>query len=54
MWNLKYNTNEHNYKTEADSQTPENTLVAVKAGCWERGGEGRIGSLGLADANYYI
>ena len=38
MWNLKY-------KTEIHSQT-ENRLVVAKGG-------GRIGSLGLADANYY-
>ena len=29
MWNLKYDTNEPVYKTEADSQT-ENRLVVVK------------------------
>ena len=46
MWNLKYDTSEHIYKTKTDSDT-ENRLVVAK---WE----GRIGSLGLADANYYI
>ena len=29
MWNLKYDTNELIYKTEADSQT-ENRIVVVK------------------------
>ena len=43
MWNLKYDTNEHVNETKTDSQ---NRLVADK-------GEGRIGSLGLTDSNYY-
>ena len=45
-WNLKYDTNEHIYETET-----ENRLVVAKG----RGvGEGWIGRLGLAGANYYI
>ena len=47
MWNLKYDTNE----TETDSQT-------LRTDSWLPRGrgveEGRIGSLGLADANHYI
>ena len=43
MWNLKYDTKELIYETETDSDI-ENKLVVAK-------GEGRIGSLGLADAN---
>ena len=46
MWNLKYDTNEHSYKTSKLTDM-ENRLVVAK-------GEERIGSLGLADANYYI
>ena len=37
MWSLKYDTNEHIYKTETDSQT-ENKLVVAKG----KGGEGRM------------
>ena len=46
MWNLKYD--KLIYETETDSWT-ENRLVVAK-----RVGEGWAGSLGLADANYYI
>ena len=47
--NLKYDTNELIYETETDSQTQRTDL-------WLPGGlgEGRTGSLGLADTNYYI
>ena len=48
MWNLKYTTNEHIYKTEMDI---ENRLV-IAGEVAEKGR--KIGSLGLADANYYI
>ena len=48
MWNLKYDTNEHVYKTETDV---ENRFVATER---QGVGEKRIGSLGLADANWYI
>ena len=50
MWNLKYDTNELTYETETDSQTEQT------CGCQGGGGvgEGWIGSLGLADANYYV
>ena len=47
MWNLKYDTNEPIYKTETDSKTEKTDL-------WLWGREGWIGSLELADANYYI
>ena len=50
MWNLKYDTNEPIYKTETDSDI-ENRLVVAKG---KGVGEGWSGSLGLADANYYI
>ena len=48
MWNLKYTTNEHIYKTEMDI---ENRLV-VAGEVAEKGR--KIGRLGLAGANYYI
>ena len=46
MWNLKYETNELIYKTETDSQTQRTDLWLPRGREW-------IGSLGLADANYY-
>ena len=49
MWNLKYDTNEHIYGTETDSQRAQ--TCGRQGG---RGGGGWMGSLGLADANYYI
>ena len=49
MWNLKYGTNEHICNTERLTDI-ENRVVVAKG----RGGEGRNGSLGLAEANYYI
>ena len=51
MRNLRYNTNEDIYETETDPQIQRQTC-----GCQgERGmGEGRIGSLRLVAANYYI
>ena len=51
MWNLKYDSNELIYETETDSQTENRLVVAKEEGVC---GEGWIGSLGLADANYYI
>ena len=36
MWNLKYDTNEHIYKTETDSQKTKKTKVWLPKG--ERGG----------------
>ena len=51
MWNLKYDTNELIYETETDS------LHREQACCCQGGGgvgKGWIGSLELADANYYI
>ena len=51
MWNRKYDTNELIYETETDSQTQKTDLWLPRG----RGvGEGWSGSLGLADANYYI
>ena len=46
MWNLKQDLREDTYETETDSDI-ENKLMVAK-------GEGRIGSLGLADANQCI
>ena len=48
MWNLKYDTGKHTYETETHYRLREKTC-----GCQEGAGvgEGRIGSLGLADAN---
>ena len=43
---VKYDTNEPIYETETDSQTKTPNL-------WLTWGEGRTGSLGLADVNYY-
>ena len=50
MQNLKYDTNEHIYETELDSQTQrtDSWLPRVSGG-----GEKWIGSLGLANENYY-
>ena len=48
MWNLKYDTNEHIYGTETNSQTYRIDLRFPRG----RGvGEGRTGSLELAEAN---
>ena len=51
MWNLKRDRNEPIYETETESRT-------LRTDWWlPRGrgvGEGWIGSLGLADGNYYI
>ena len=49
MRNPKYNPNELVYEMETDSRT-QNRLAAAKP---ERE-EGWIGSLGLADGNYYV
>ena len=51
MWNLKYDRNELIYETEKDSQKLRTDLWLPRQR-WVR--EARIGSLGLADANYYI
>lgn len=45
---LKYGTNESNYKTETDV---ENGLAVAEG---EGEGEGWPGSLGVVEANYYI
>ena len=49
MLTLKYDTNELIYKTETHFTDIEKKLVVAKGE-----GEAWIGSLGLADANYYI
>ena len=53
-WNLKddtYNTNKLIYKTKTDSQTQKTNVWLPKG----RGNRGMIiGSLELADTNYYI
>ena len=45
MWNLKYDTKQNRLSGT------ENRLVAAKVGVVEEGG---TGSVGLADANYFI
>ena len=50
IWNLKYGTNEPTYRTDTDSDM-EKRLVVAKG---EGEGVKWMGSLGLADANYYI
>ena len=47
MWNLKYDTNGTYLQNKNRLADTENRLVVVK-------GKGWIGSVGLADANYYI
>ena len=49
MWNLKYDTNELIYETDSQTQRTDSWLSGG-----EGVGEGWIGSLGLADVNYYI
>ena len=51
MWNLKYDTNEHIYETETDSQIRRTDLWLPRRGGV---GEERIGIWGLADVNLYI
>ena len=51
MWNPKCNTNELIYETETDSQTLRTDLWLPRG---RSVGEEWTGSLGLADANYYI
>ena len=46
IWNLKYNTNEHIYKTNKLTDIKNRLAVANK--------EARTGSLGLADVNNYV
>ena len=50
MWNPKHDANELIYKPETDSRT-QDRLVGAKAG---QVGEGWIGSLVAADANYSL
>ena len=49
IWTLKYNANEHTYETETHRQRKQIWLPRGR-----RSGEGRIGTLGLVDANYYM
>lgn len=51
MQHLKYNTNEHVYETETDSQTQTTDFWLLRGG---RMGKTSTGSLGLAYINYYI
>ena len=51
MWKLKYDTDEHTYETETGLQTQKSDLCLPR---WQTKGEGRIGSSGLEDANYYM
>jgi len=51
MWNLKY-ANEHIYEKVPNSQI-ERTDFWLPRGAGRKG-RGRIGSLGLADANFYV
>ena len=46
---IKYDTNQHTYKTKRASQ-----IQRTNRGCWGLGREGRIGNAGLAGANYFI
>ena len=50
MQNLKYDTNEPIYETKIDSQTQRADLWLPSGGV----GEAMTGTLGLADAHYYI
>ena len=49
MWDLKYDPSEHIYETDPPTNREKRLAVAKGRGV----GEGRIRSLGLADANYY-
>ena len=49
-WNLKYDTNELIYETDSQIQR----YSCQGGGRGEVDGEGGIGSLGLADANWYL
>ena len=40
MWNLKYGTNEHIYKTETDSQTQKTDLWFPRERGWRKDGFG--------------
>ena len=40
MWSLKYNTNEHIYETETDSQTENRLVIATGEGARGRKGLG--------------
>ena len=51
LWNLKYDTNVHIYKTEIDSQIQRAHLWLPRDG---EEGEGWTESLRLVDANHYI
>ena len=51
MQNLKYDTNEHVQEIETDSLTWRTDLWLPRGGMV---GDRWVGSLGLADTNYYI
>ena len=40
MWNVKYDTNEHIYETETDSQTQRTDLLLPRGMWWRRDGLG--------------
>ena len=52
MWNLRCDTNKLIYDTEIDPQIDRIDLWMPEGGM--EVGEGYTGSLGLADANYYM
>ena len=52
MWNLKYNTNEHIYETETDSQTQRTDLWLTKGK--RSGGEDWEFGISKCKLNYYI
>ena len=52
VWNLKYGTNEHTYKTNADSQAYRADLQLPKGKALAR--ERWTESVELVDASYYI
>ena len=49
LWNIKNNTNESTYKTEADSQTQKINLWLLK----RKGGGIKIRTMRSTDTNYY-
>ena len=51
MWNLNRDMSKLNLKQKQTHRHREQTCDCPVGGVW---GEGRIGSLGFADANYYI
>ena len=50
MWNLKYGTNQPIHNSETLMHTEIRSVVAKGEGV----GEGRTGTVGLSDVNYFI